>query len=188
MNIHLIAFILMLATVGHDIAIDEVGYCSAAFLTRYMGIWPKDTWKRWCCIGQITCHMQFHIRYFAAAAQPSAPNASNGPSVPMKLSRISSHGMKELKECRVAIAMKTLLDSDTGQYSITTLAGYEIGLLDRFENSNWIVDCVDKRWAGVVRFQKVMLYLLRESKRQWLALLTFIESVITEVRADIYTH
>lgn len=182
LRIPLLALILSLATVGHDLGSSGVGYCSAAFAMRYTGIWPRKIWIRWCCLGARVCHLQFHIRSFSTTISPSAQDQSERLSLFGKMRQLFSARKDKHLESRVAIAMNTTLDLNPAYYSMVKLTDRGPNPLEHVGEIHGIKHSLNRRFIGITMFQIAIMNMLDEESRQWAA---FVQSIRTDLHEEV---
>jgi hypothetical protein len=192
LNFTLLAFIISQVTLGHDINIEDVGYCGVVFATRYAGPWPSTKWTRWCCLGDRICHLQFHLRYISTSDTPISrlihEHQSEGLGFCREKGLYFSPGAEldfPLVESRAAIAINTSCDSDLAHYSMVTLTDFPELYLDSFEgNQAWsdmkLILC--GKFTGIAVFQMAIFRLLTEWNKKWNS---FIESIDNTLKVQV---
>jgi hypothetical protein len=147
-------------------------------------------WTKWCCIGSKTCHLQFHIRFFAInAAVPGLPRKcpANGLSIRREkgaLDLIDGSTGFDIRESRIGTATITRFDTEVALYSLVLLVDLKSDKPeDLYGQDAWNDMCEEMhvnscgKFKGIVMFQVEMYEVLREWGRRWTNALHHIELV-----------
>lgn len=181
----ILAFSLSQVILGHDLDIDKVAQCAAAFPTRYAGRWSTTTWTNWCCVGDKMLHVQFHVRYLSTVRNATIDPRPKYPGLYLKRDwgkavELGANSNFFIVETRSSIAILTSLRHQLPYYSMVTLTDNPDFSLDCIENqNNWtamgLKPCGES--TGVVIFQLAVSRLITEWGNQWNATLNRITSM-----------
>lgn len=185
------AFSLSQVILGHDLDVDGVAQCAVVFPKRFAGVWPRTPWTNWCCMGNFTLHVQFHVRYLLPSTAPvisaldATPNCSG-----LRLVRdggynlrFCTHQATGLFESRSSVAILTSIWHQFPHYSMVTFTdtpGFSTDCID--DQTTWatlgISPCDE--FAGIAIFQLTVGRLITEWHKWWTLTLNYITSISQE--------